>query len=172
MVSPKAGFTSVGSRRLYGRPKWSNACGSKMDMSIGASDDNRLVFGNRRAQLVITRASVEIPGLGGWFVDWRISHYPHYDQVFSAGRRHFTKDDLIRAFALRDFDQAASQTLLTETDRAILCVFRGDFARTGKFIVWHNFLNIPAPGTGFNGDPNISIHVSPAIRNAVGTFLQ
>ncbi len=37
----------------------------------------------------------------------------------------------------------------------------------GKFIRSKNFLNIPCPGTAEDGDPNVSINVTPKVEQAI-----
>lgn len=43
--------------------------------------------------------------------------------------------------------------------------------KQGAFIRYGNFLNIPSPGTGHDGDPNISILIDGPIRRAVRQLL-
>ena len=49
--------------------------------------------------------------------------------------------------------------------------FGGESAEQGQFIRFENFLNIPCPGTGHDGDPNISIVLDDKIRDAVEHLL-
>ncbi len=50
--------------------------------------------------------------------------------------------------------------------------YGGNSAVQSKFIRWGNFLNIPCPGTGHDGDPNVSIYVTDEIREAVRKLLE
>ena len=49
--------------------------------------------------------------------------------------------------------------------------YGGDRAVQGKFIGYKQYLNIPGPGTGNDGDPNISVSITNDIKKAVGALL-
>jgi hypothetical protein len=45
-------------------------------------------------------------------------------------------------------------------------------ARQGIFIRWKEFLNIPSPGTGSDGDPNVSVFITDEIKEAIANSLR
>jgi len=45
--------------------------------------------------------------------------------------------------------------------------FGGTVARQRGFIRWNSFLNIPGPGTGHDGDANVSIKIDTEIAEAI-----
>ena len=49
--------------------------------------------------------------------------------------------------------------------------YGGTCAKQGRFIRWKNCLNVPCPGTGRDGDPNVSIELTPEIKAAVKELL-
>jgi hypothetical protein len=49
--------------------------------------------------------------------------------------------------------------------------FGGTVAKQRKFIRYHEFLNIPGPGSGYQGDPNVSIELYPETIAAVRNLL-
>lgn len=49
--------------------------------------------------------------------------------------------------------------------------FGGTVARQGIFIRWRDFMNIPGPGTGGDGDANISVMITGEIKEAIKTIL-
>jgi len=78
----------------------------------------------------------------------------------------FPDQVLLAAFCLTDDPGVGvdwSQWLLDQ--------YGGDLAIQGRFIHWTSqhttFLNIPCPGTGHDGDPNISLEVTPEIKDAI-----
>ena len=47
-----------------------------------------------------------------------------------------------------------------------------DRAFQGKFVAKAQYLNIPEGGSGFDGNPNISIEIDDAIRDAVRNIVE
>ncbi len=54
-----------------------------------------------------------------------------------------------------------------EADAWLIERFGGDRAHQGQYIGWKQYLNIPCPGTGQDGDPNISLEVTDEIKKIV-----
>lgn len=50
--------------------------------------------------------------------------------------------------------------------------YGGTTADQGRFIRYNRFLNIPGPGTGHDGDSNISVEIRSEMQDAVAAFLQ
>ena len=75
------------------------------------------------------------------------------------GWLRLTTAELKGAFGLADY-------LPPEAASLILC-YGGTAAAPGKFLRYERWLNIPCPGTGADGDPNLSIEVSQEITAAI-----
>lgn len=75
-----------------------------------------------------------------------------------------SKDNFKAAFGLRD-------GWCPEGGSGLICAYGGEAAFQGQFIRWKEFLNIPGPGTGHDGDPNISLQLSGEIVEAARSFL-
>jgi hypothetical protein len=59
-----------------------------------------------------------------------------------------------------------------EYSQWLLDKYGGTVAKQGIFIRWKPFLNIPGPGTGSDGDANVSMEVLDEIKQAVGGLLK
>ena len=118
-----------------------------------------LVIAGSAARVRITRRAATVDE--GWFVDWEVVQS---QQAKVNGRVVLTSDELRAAFGLSDDSGTFGDWLIER--------FGADSASQGKYIRWKNFLNIPCPGTGHNGDPNVSIHFDEEIQNAVRQLLE
>ena len=96
-----------------------------------------------------------------WVVSWRIRHS---SDESSQGVRRFSDANLLSAFLKNQRSDNWSDWLIER--------FGGHSASQEKFIRWQEYLNIPGPGTGHDGDPNISIKVDEAIKSAVQKLLE
>ncbi|MCX6813615.1 MAG: hypothetical protein NT078_00045, partial [Candidatus Azambacteria bacterium] len=105
-----------------------------------------LIIGSSAARIVIRKASWVYPGAKGWFVDWEVNQYKPYKEGV-LGRSRFNDDELAAAFGLSDNSGNFGDWLIER--------FGADSAEQGKYIRWKTFLNIPCPGTGNDGDPNV-----------------
>lgn len=123
-----------------------------------------LVIAASAAKITVRKASSVHSHAEGWFVDWEVAQFTPNDEG-AHGRVHFDNEDLAAAFGLTDSigKEGYGQWLI---DR-----FGGDSANQGKYIRWRNYLNIPCPGTGHDGDPNVSIHLDDTMRNAARKLL-
>lgn len=148
--------------RLY-FPIWCHLHGSKMRVKKLNLLQHILVIGSSAAKIVIRKALWVHSGAKGWFVDWEVNQYkPYKEGVW--GRVHFTDKELAAAFGLSDDSGKFGDWLIRR--------FGADSAEQGKYIRWKTFLNIPCPGTGNDGDPNVSIHLDKEIQNAVRQLLK
>ena len=118
-----------------------------------------LVIAGSAASVRITRRATTVDE--GWFVDWEVVQS---QQEKANGRIILTSDDLRAAFGLSQESGLFGDWLIER--------FGADSASQGKFIRWRNFLNIPCPGTGHDGDPNVSIHFDEDIQSAVRELLE
>ena len=121
-----------------------------------------LVIGGSAAKVTIRKASSVYPDANGWFVDWEVVQCKPYEEGVR-GRSRFNDDDLAAAFGLSESSGRFGDWLIAQ--------FGAEVANQGKYIRWKNFLNIPCPGTGNDGDPNVSIHLDDKIQNAVQQLL-
>lgn len=96
-----------------------------------------------------------------WRVWWSMSH----DCGRDTGYRYLTEEEMRRAFGLQDGLGQFGRALADRTSTAV------DAAEQSKFVRAKDWLNISHPGTGLQGDPNISIELDTDIKIAVRTLL-
>lgn len=147
--------------RMY-FPIWCHHHGSKMCVEQFDQQNRVLVISGSAAKVTIRKASSVYPDAIGWFVDWEVVQYKPYENGVR-GRSQFNSENLAAAFGLSESSGKFGDWLIEE--------FGADSAEQGKYIRWKNFLNIPCPGTGHDGDPNVSIHIDEEIQNAVRKLL-
>ncbi|MCC7004577.1 hypothetical protein IT397_01525 [Candidatus Nomurabacteria bacterium] len=143
-------------------PIWHHHHSSKMQVEKLDKENRCLIISGSAAKVTIRRASLVIPGAKGWFVDWEVVQCRPYEEGVR-GRSKFDDKDLAAAFGLSNDSGKFGSWLIEE--------FGADVADQGKFIRWEKFLNIPGPGTGHDGDPNVSVEISDDIKSAVQTLL-
>ncbi len=147
--------------RLY-FPIWCHHHGSKMRVVEFDEKEHRLVIAGSAAKVIIRPGREVQEGGDGWVVSWEVIQHVAYDEAVR-GQRQFDSDELAAAFGLTDNSGDFGQWMLDQ--------FGAHSAEQGKFIRWKHFLNIPCPGTGHDGDPNVSIHIDDEIRDAVQRLL-
>ncbi|MBI4119168.1 MAG: hypothetical protein HY452_02815 [Parcubacteria group bacterium] len=143
-------------------PIWCHHHGAKMRVSQFDQQNRILTISGSAARVTIRKASLVYRDVEGWFVDWKVIQLSPY-RVGARGRSQFNDEDLAAAFGLSENSGKFGDWLIEQ--------FGADSAEQGKYIRWRNFLNIPCPGTGQDGDPNVSIHLDDEIRNAVQQLL-
>lgn len=141
-------------------PEWWHHHGTKMRVESYDLNNRVLTLKSSAATIIIQPAKILSPSSEhGWHMLYRIECGS--DTRFE-GRVWMNAAELQAAFCFRydprDFGYR-SRWLIDE--------YGADVAVQGKFIRWSYFLNIPGPGTGHDGDANISIKVRPAISCAV-----
>lgn len=102
---------------------------------------------------------------------WEIRHSAH---EITIGTRVVSEDDLRGMFGLPlPHDHCLLNSASMRWIHSIMAdtVFEQVIGRSGYFLRADDFLNIPCPGTGRDGDPNISIEIDVAMRDAVQEFL-
>lgn len=137
---------------LYG-PEWWHHHGTKMRVSF--KDASAVSISGSAAFLRIWRAYPNSPA--PWRVEWQIIHS---QTTKIEGSICFSNEDLQNAFDV-------TSTAPNREDEWLTKVYQASFGRQGKYIREDDFLNIPCPGTGHDGDPNISIQLDDEIREAV-----
>lgn len=139
-------------------PVWFHIRGCKMTFRDMDLKTKSFTINSNAADLKI--AQIESADSGLWRVSWHVQR-SQSERVM--GNVVFNKEDLKAAFGL-------SETSGVYGDR-YLQIYGGDVAEQGKYIRWNTFLNIPCPGTGHDGDPNISIEIDDQMQNAVRQLL-
>jgi hypothetical protein len=104
------------------------------------------------ARLIIQKSSSR----DWWQVLWQITHSPT-DRI--SGQVMLSTFELEAAFGLREHIDPGAESLIA--------LFGGSSAYQGKFIRWAHWLNLPCPGTGMDGDPNVSIELRPDIQGGI-----
>lgn len=138
-------------------PTWSHVHGFKMRIKQLDIENKILVIAASAARVVFTMTPGLFSGVDGWLVEWEIVQSTLYN-LGVKGRTKFTNEDLKAAFGLFDHDDVSSW---------LIKQYRVQAANQGRFIRFEEFLNIPGPGTGHDGDPNISIFVDEEMQNAI-----
>ena len=143
-------------------PIWYHHHGSKMFVEKLDQKKHVLVIIGSAAKVSIRKASSVYPNTKGWFVDWEVVQCKPYEEGVR-GRSQFNDEDIEAAFGLFEASGKCGDWLIER--------FGADAAEQGKYIRWKQFLNIPGPGTGHDGDPNVSIEIDEEIQNAVRQLL-
>jgi len=144
---------------MFGKPIWCHHHCGKCRLESLDLNSKRLFIVASAASLTISfnpRAKTD-----RWVISWEIRH--SRDES-SHGTRVFSDADLASAFL--------SAKQVNNWSDWVTKRYGGDSALQGGFIRWQDYLNIPCPGTGHDGDPNISIEIDGKIRTAVQALLQ
>jgi hypothetical protein len=128
----------------------------KMQFKPDKSTPLSLVIANNAAEVIIQRGTV------GWAVHWKVKFS---FREYAEGEINLEYSELQEAFGLgRNFTYADSLWLIERYGASV--------AAQGKYIRWEQWLNIPGPGTGNDGSPNVSIEIDDAIKGAVREILR
>lgn len=131
-------------------PIWWHHHGGKMKLlAVGLLNDI-LIIQASAAELVIRKRRT------AWAVEWKIIQ--SQDEQ-TRGRAIFSNQELMAAFGATASMESHSEWLIQNHG--------GTVASQGKFIRYQEWLNIPCPGTGHDGDPNVSIGLDGKIEKAV-----
>jgi len=98
-------------------------------------------------------------GAATWYLQWQLYH-EWAQQV--TGKVRLATGELCLAFAL--------QELPLEQD-PLISRYRQWVCRPGCFFRLADFLNIPCRGTGQNGDPNMSLLLTPEIKTHLANLI-
>lgn len=139
------------------KPDWFHLHGCKMYLK--GHTGNLVVIGSNAAQLTVHH---DVPGR--WKIDWEIKF--GIGQKVS-GNILVNDDTLAAAFGVTEL-----LLNLPPGSRRLFDRFGASLASQGKFIRFGDFLSIPGPGTGHDGDPNISICLDEDIKKAVEKSLK
>lgn len=138
----------------FDMPIWYHHHGSKMHIHEFNKDLHLLIISGSAASLKINRF---VNGeKDSWLVEWEVRQSP-VEKV--NGCVIFKSNELNAAFGLSEESGEYGDWMIEK--------FGADSAEQKKYIRWRNFVNIPGPGTGNDGDPNISIDIDDDIRNHI-----
>ena len=143
-----------------GQPVWWHHHGTKMKFQeMDSIEGSWVVIRGSAAEVRIMKITKD-----NFVAKYRIDHGPLIEiQGLVGMRRSELTAAFLGAIQVDEYDKL-SQWLL---DR-----FGGTVARQRGFIRWNSFLNIPGPGTGHDGDANVSIKIDNAIEKAVVGLLK
>lgn len=145
-------------------PKWWSTKGGKMEIGgliLQQGHEPILNITNGSvARVTITRRSRR----ADYNVDCEIKHC---DGSQTSGTVLMDRSDLAKAFGLvNGFGEGGPALTYPELGYGY-----PDAAAQGKYFRIKDYLNIPHPGTGLQGDPNISVEITPEIKSAIQSFL-
>lgn len=144
-------------------PPWWHHHGIKMNVALLLADARLLSIGAPAANVRITRVAAKSDE--GWYLDWEV-RYSQREEV--RGRVVMGSEELKAAFRLPGVMLADDRE---QYGRWLVDRYGAEFGEQGKFIRTGPYLNVPCPGTGRDGDPNVSIYVDEAITEAVRQIL-
>jgi hypothetical protein len=127
------------------------------------SQYHKLVIGSTAAKLTIAK-SQRHGDVGVWSAEWQVTHYQRLG-IHATGRTQFTDTELAAAFGL--IEQPCSEESLW-----LFHQYGAEAGEQGVFIRMGNHLNIPGPGTGHDGDANMSLYVDWTMQEAVRRLLK
>ena len=144
--------------KAMGSPDWYHNHGGKMQVKASSVLNDFLVIQGSAAEVLITKKN-----LHGCLVEWKIRHGGIENSV--SGKVIFSRDEVLIAFGFFDCNLDAFE------GDWLLKRFGGTVAQQCKYIRYKQFLNIPGPGTGSDGDPNVSIEITEEIKKAIKELL-
>lgn len=140
------------------QPDWFHQHGMKM--RVVQVTDECVVLTAPAAKLTIMRCAPDTAGEQYYAVNWKVKLSRSED---TSGSRSFTEEQLKGAFGLTNISSWSGHSLITR--------YGGTSAGQGLWIRSGAHLNIPCPGTGHDGDPNISIMLDDKMRLAIRSLL-
>lgn len=140
-------------------PVWWHFHGYEMELSRKESNEDQVVIKTRAAEVSVVKGEED----NQWKVSWKLIHSYGNNEV--EGKIVMNDRALAAAFGLTD--ENISPNLDT-----VLRKHGGTVGFQGHYLRFRNHLNIPGPGTGHDGDPNVSIYLIDDIKEAVGVLLE
>lgn len=145
-------------------PLWFNDNGHKItpqSLNMFTPVDVDLLFGKGVTSYVGIKQVGKRPK---YLVAWYLAHTGGLDSPQTTGRIECDPRELRKMFCLDD-------TMEDPDSNWLIHRYGGTTAVQGKFLRWGQYLTISGPGTGQNGDANISVFVSERIRDEVAIML-
>lgn len=144
-----------------GPPEWWNHHGLKLKPEAVTNETGGpiLVLKSNTARLTIAS---DLYKEVGWRLSWRIKH--------SAGG--VDRDEGYRTFQDRQLKIAFGLDDRVEEDYFwLMSKFKATAAHQGLYIRRREWLNLPGPGNGLDGDPNLSVLADDEVKSAVRELL-
>lgn len=158
---------SLTMRTPQGAPHWFHQRGLKVRLDIEKSV--------RGLQVVISASAAILSIVQKWtssdhsaptiLLSWEIHHSR---EEMTLGTRVVSEVDLRAMFDCAQSTDGSDPSTCYEWAQH----YEGDVGRPGKFLRIKNYLNIPGPGIGRDGDPNISIEIDDEMRRAVCALIE
>ncbi len=145
---------------VVGQPEWHHHHSGKM--SVVEERNNFLAISGSAAFVEIMLSPHITSELFKWTVRWKVVQIAEIEEV--SGQRFFSDGDLKSAFGISEASGEHGDWIISR--------FGADVAEQSKYIRWKEYLNIPGPGTGHDGDPNVSVYLSKEIQWAVRNLLE
>lgn len=147
----------------FGRmPVWHHHHSFKVDFvgynNANSPQNKTLILESNAIEVKIYRA----PETSAWIFEYKIRQPV---SMFFSGKVWMSKEDLETVFGL-------SNKCEKMWGQGILDSYGGDVAYQGKYIRYKNFLNVPGPGTGDDGDPNVSIEINDVIKEEIKFLIE
>ena len=133
-------------------PDWWHKHGSKMRLQTTNANPDIILIAGSAASVTVSRHDRHQL----WAVGWEIVQS---QREKSQGLTLMDDNDLQRAFGLRH-DLGSNGEWMVKR-------YGGTTASQGNFHRWQRFLNIPHPGTGLDGDLNVSVELNDATQQAI-----
>ena len=139
-------------------PRWFNPHSAHMKVDVFIKEEHFMVISSHTTTVTTTvrivRRAYTVDE--GWYIEWEIEWNP---QEKSSGRVLFTSEQLRHAFGVI-------------ADKMPNFLHNAEYSESGKYVRRNNFLNIPCVGSGYDGDPNVSIYIDDDIQNAIRELLR
>ena len=130
---------------------WYHHHGNKLNVSDISTSARTLKIFSKAVELTITPTGT---------LTWKVKYIILQAGGSFEGSVNMNDHELKAAFGLPNEGLSGQSDWLLEK-------YGGDVAMQGKFIRYRRCLNIPGPGTGHDGDPNVSIYLHNEIKEAV-----
>jgi len=149
-------------KMVQGHPDWWHHHGHKMKLKLIDRPQSSLSIEGGATVTIRKIISSGLSQKAGWIVSWEVIQHMAYDEAVR-GKRVFTDEELAAAFGLSE--------RMGQFGAWVIERYGADVAEQGTYIRYRNFLNIPCPGTGHDGDPNVSVYIDHDMRDAVRSML-
>jgi hypothetical protein len=148
--------------RVSDHPDWWHYHGHKVRCigidSANSPTQRTLLFASNATNIRIHPDSNQ----KGWILEYRIRHSPE------------SRTDGVVWMSTGDFETAFGLSSKCEClwGQVVIDSHGGEFAYQGRYIRSGQHLNIPGPGTAYDGDPNLSVLLSDDLKRYVRMFLE